>query len=486
MVFFQQKKRSKLPTVADNMATLTDLPIELLFQILGDLDNLSVLRLRLTCSAMLPSCNMVVQQRLKTLYCHPSAKAMKHALSICNHPVYNQTIDEVVILGKVVWRDIEKVYPGYRKHGLGPSPQLASQLKAGRFCFWSEESCGLLTVALEQLPKLKHLTFAEKASPRGWNQVSSAVIDGHYHKYSVKDSTPISQHNMTDANVWFTLLRQPDLHFTSCRMKSELPFLDNVRKALNRDAGLRHLGRSALGSCDLLTTLEITLDCGWASGGDHAPSTEFYHLLLDLCHANLQTLDITLRPNMSIRDLYYDRTLHELLQGLEFPKLETLNIKLQQDSNQPHSRRHRPICCDFSITTFLNNHLDTLEHLKLSNVTFCHTSDDGVEYGVIQHIVAVTSLLVRYSNIEEATWRINRHRHDPRCKRSNEEDPTLCKRRWCGRYESGTSIHRPLVVADLESLAELMCSDYQGLEEKTVSFDLGDIIMRVARPDDDS
>lgn len=53
------------------MPTLANLAHEIQLQIFRDVDTLWILRLRLTCSGMVPSSNTILHERLKTLYIHP-------------------------------------------------------------------------------------------------------------------------------------------------------------------------------------------------------------------------------------------------------------------------------------------------------------------------------------------------------------------------------------------------------------------------------
>jgi len=484
MVVFQQKKRSKAPLATDGMANLTDLPIELLFQVLGDLDNLSVLRLRLTCSAMRPSCDTALQQRLKTLYCHPSAKAMKHALSICNHPVFSQTIEEVVLMGKIVWRDIEWAYPGYREgyseSGMFARPAEVRAIRkaldddAGRFCFWPRESYDALLDALSQLPNLHRLAFAEAADSSGWNQVSSAIVDAHYHKYSSKDQKASGGERLTDADAFYGLLSHPHLTFTSCRLSTELPFADGLIEQLIPE--IEEYG-SAEGSWNVLETLDIVIDCGWVEIDNDPPSLKIHRLLLEECRETLQSLNITIKANISKRALHFDYTLENLLWNKKFHKLETLSIQLGQVPNQQTTRRHRPLCNGFELNFFVANHRDSLKTLILDNVTF-FSDDMPVTYSVLDTIRRLTQQKSTF--LERIEWRINHHRHDPRCTRPESNDPTRCRNLYCGYYE-GDRFGEPLTVADFESLAQEIGV---GLDPEQMAWDFGQAVKRTPQLDD--
>jgi len=479
MVFFQQKKRSKLSTAARNMATLTDLPIELLFQVLGDLDNLSVLRLRLTCTAMLPGCDTVLQQRLKILYCHPSSKATKHALSICKHPVFSQSIVEVVILGKVVWRDIEKAYPGYSEHGFDvPLPkyratQIGLSSPTGRFCPWPEKSLRSLVNALDQLPNVARLTYAGKIHSPGWNQVSASTIDAHYHKHSSKNSRVTTEKRFADASVFFALLSASRFHFASFKMDACLPFFEPGRAAFGKEP--RPCKRLLSPYC-FLTSIDVTLDCGFDY---YSPSLEVYFMLLHEVSETLRTLSLTLRPNMCVsrKRLAPDFIVVSTLGELEFTKLETLRIQLQQETNKLSPKRHRPICCAFDLSRFLSRHRDTITALSLDNVTFYH-EDIHRPIGALENIDKVIDRLNQSSILKQVDWRISRHRHDPRCKRPETESPTTCKHPWCGHYESGLPDNVGLTATHFADLALEMGVNF---EEDLMAWNFGQAVKQINR-----
>jgi len=491
MVFFQQKKRSNPTTAANGMATLTDLPTELLFQVLGKLDNLSVLRLRLTCSAMLPSCDTVVQQRFKILYCHPTAKAMKHALSICNHPVFNQTIEEVVVLGKVVWRDIEKAYPGYRKDGLRciPSTREALAAETGRFCFWPDRSHRILEHALSKLPKLNKLAFAQKVGSSGWNQISSATIDAYYRKYSSKVSKEVNEVRLTEFQSISRLLYTSDLRFLSCRVDIELPFLDVVHErhraesqvhcADSQDDASSDSGSSSLDVCSPLTTLEMVADSGWAQRTHPPVSLLPYRCLILHSEETPKSLSIVLKANLSKKVFYFDGTLRYLFQNCKFPRLERLNIQLQQDLYESSPKRHRPVCNNFDLPNFLAKSCSNLKSLNLHNVTFCYEYADR-SMDVRQTIRAVMKQLVESPTFEAATWRIDRHRHDPRCKNPEVDDPTECRSHICGYYEGAADLMAALDGNSFDTLADEMGVDF---EPGAMSWDFGQATKTELEPD---
>ena len=110
MVFYEARKRLPCPVTPKNKPHLTDFPDETLLQIVENVATEAILKLRLTCSTLVPVCTSAIQSRLKTLYIHPSTTSLKHALDICAHPVFGREIEKVVVLGRVFWREIEGEY----------------------------------------------------------------------------------------------------------------------------------------------------------------------------------------------------------------------------------------------------------------------------------------------------------------------------------------------------------------------------------------
>lgn len=298
----------------DGATTITDLPDELLLQILSDVDPLSVLRFRLSCAGAVRSCNSALQQRLKTIYIDPSMRSLQTALKICEHPMFNEEIEQVTLLGKPMWREIERVDPSYRRHlrvDLSPHSQYVT-LRNSRFRVWPveiysgsvpgakdipsfDEAYGPLIEALARLPKLKRLAFAESVRDPGLNQASQSTIDAHAHKCALNPRNG-QEKRLADAEVFYGLLFNSRLRFDSVRQERELPFIEHVMSKL---MGENVSPDSSMNPLESVRRLEISLDCGW----DHnrIAASDLYHLLVRYSSKALQQLKITLIPNLSLR-----------------------------------------------------------------------------------------------------------------------------------------------------------------------------------------
>ncbi len=115
--------------------SFTDLADETLLQVTRQLTTHDLLQLRLVCRHVVPSCNSVLAERCKTLHIYPSPTSLKHVLAICDHPVFSKHIEEVILLGKPMWSEIDKAYLGYR-NGQGESSEAFPVSRRERDNLW--------------------------------------------------------------------------------------------------------------------------------------------------------------------------------------------------------------------------------------------------------------------------------------------------------------------------------------------------------------
>ncbi|KAK5169835.1 uncharacterized protein LTR77_005813 [Saxophila tyrrhenica] len=94
------------------------LPEGIVLQIPEELPDNVIPSLRLVCSNAVPCCNTIIAKRSKTLYFHPSANSMQNVIAACEHPILSKDVEELVLLGDPMWREIELAYPGCRQKGL--------------------------------------------------------------------------------------------------------------------------------------------------------------------------------------------------------------------------------------------------------------------------------------------------------------------------------------------------------------------------------
>ena len=97
---YTPRKRATIRQPTSNGPSLTDLPNELLLEILKHADTDTVTRFRLTCTSFTAAGNSELQRRLKTLYIHSTIPSLRRAVEICAHPLLSRDIEEVALLGK--------------------------------------------------------------------------------------------------------------------------------------------------------------------------------------------------------------------------------------------------------------------------------------------------------------------------------------------------------------------------------------------------
>ena len=194
MVFYVPPKRRETKLCRPSVSNIAD---ETILQILEDLPTSDILKLRLSCSNVVPACDTALQKRLTALYLHPSAEPMKKALEICSHPVLSQ--------------EIEKACPSYRCADLQPHyshpagdawqndfrtwpktllPPVGGNDQHGRSVALSEtfeDDYEPLIRALARLPKLRKIAIAEYAKKPGFNQVRERAIQTHANKFSITE-----------------------------------------------------------------------------------------------------------------------------------------------------------------------------------------------------------------------------------------------------------------------------------------------------------
>ena len=523
MVFYVPPKRQP-----EDRASITSLADETLLQILKDVSKNDILNLRLTCSNLVPACSTTLSKRLTTLYIHPWTNSLKRAVDICAHPVLGREIEEVILLGKVLWRDIEQAYPRCRtipeaeqvvgrrakelQNAFRPWPvefpraKNRSQLENVDFATPSTkeadrpasinhsvlsfgEAYEPLITALASLPELRKLSFAESCEGRpAFNKISQRNID----TYAKEDCTTgqgrtnmapqllsrsgkmLPSHRIgrrrADADIFFGLLFHPSLNLTSISIQSELPFIGDITAKLKEYSPQYLVGK--------LTRIDLAMDCGWPQTVCH---TLYFHLLR-IPTTSLRRLKLVFSPNSSIKKPNFENGVQNAIAGLSFPKLETLELKLTELNADPRPelrvkdeflgqtrrlRHQRPVCMVFDVLGFLRRHLLTLTNVRLENVIFADLALGESSHGTTR---IALELLREEGKLENLKWLVNRYEHDPRCKRKDDESVVDCRKFECGMYGAGSS------VEGFEMLAgEIDAVEYDG--EKRI-WDFGRCVRR--------
>ena len=503
MVFYVPPKLLK---TGDGPASFSNIADETILQIIQDLPTPDILRIRLACKNVVPACNTTLSKRLTTLYVHPSTGPMRKALEICAHPVFSQEIEEVVLLGKVQWQEIEKAYPGYRRRGTSPVMTVAGDPGfdysevldwQSRFRTWPtvfpglgngsevenaaadsvendmgfDEAYRALLDALARLPKLEKLAFAERVDKSGFNQVAETALQSHANKCArppaytaylcgakVRDRPDETKQLCTrraDADVIHGLLLSPRLKFTSLGLGRELPFIENIWRDLclgPQDFSYWH-NNHQFGSLSLLTSLELHQDIGWA---DNVFSTRLYRRLIVSSKDTLKRLRLVFVPNASIKHVPLEGSLQNMLKHIQLSKLEEFGLELGAappgtilsiwPAYSTAVKRHlRPLCQLFDMERFLCDHLDTLTHVVFKNVIFAHLDANAVPYRVqvAEYMRKILDVLCHDSKqLKQCQWTVNRFGHDRRCKRGDNESMLDCTKFNCGQYVDGMGTRR--------------------------------------------
>ena len=505
MVFYVPPKRLRRHRGKEEKASITDLPDELLLQVQQYLDTQSVLNMRLCRSFMVPTCNTSIQERLKVLYIHPSTNALRTAIDICLHPIFGQEINEVVLLGRSMWQDIEKVYPGYREGGTEHKTYTDTSGWNTRFKPWPpnlhsvSKGCNVtaecdvsddisakghnaternrgalerferaykpLIDALTSLPKLNTLSFAEEPRLPGFNRISEKTIATHARKSAAQHGRGCSlcgdrMEHLADADVFLGLLLDQRLRFTALRQESELPFTELAKWEL-------YLPTPPL----VLTDLDVVINCGWPF--NHAQ--DWYRWLIWHSHATLRSLRLTFLHNTTQKKAEMEHIVRNLFCNgrLSFPKLEVVDLELKDLSPaRHHCRPQRPTCQYLDIASFLEKHLQTLSHIRFENILFAYY-DGPFQQSAPETTRGVLELLKTSTTLKDIQWTVNRYEHDRRCKRKDDEPLLGCTKFECGNYNNAAL--QSSMLQDFETLAADLGVELDGGKQM---WDFGEVVMR--------
>lgn len=291
MVYYEPPKRAAPKQVRSTVFTM--LPDEIILDIARRVNIPTVLNLRMTNSNFVRVCNDTLAKRNTTLYLHPTTSSLRQAVDICEHPLFGRHITNVVLLGKVLWRDIDLARPVITRDQYAKDITRASV--RGRFCPWPDqpfvdkaavhdswgveasgfqEQYAQLLTPLSQLPKLRAFSFTDSVRKPGWNQTSQQLFDSHAKKCASHPATKLHQMRLADVDVVFGLLYTLGESVTSLQLDTELPFsgpmVHNLRQSRS-GVSRRPLSTSLLRLDYLhnLTSLDLVLLIG-TTNGEHA------------------------------------------------------------------------------------------------------------------------------------------------------------------------------------------------------------------------
>lgn len=429
MVFFETGRRHRRKDNKDAHKTdtqppsftLDSLPEEIRLIIFATLSTDELLNLRLVSPIIIRSCNTELKTRLKILYIHPSPAAMKRVIRLCEHPCLPLGVEEVCVLGRVDWHAMNWAWEDYRHRGRkartpGVSKSQIVREMAFRFKTWPmrfaddvareqknsdpipafEDAYRPLIAALHKLPKLKKISFARSSDRPGLNQVSSEKIgrlameaaDIPERKwtchpracspYPVVDPIPRRAHR-SDAEILYSLLLQPALHFTELSLPTEMPFCEDIPRLALLDSinpPAQKFSAQSTTALKIIRNLKLSMDCQWPSD---CPQRKLLRGIIWSARFSLEHLDIDLVINSSQWRITPDFSLCSILGANEddvdfdFPVLKSFTVRALRPIRPAHhkERTYRPCIHEgFDIVSFLERHAPTLTHVSFQNVLF--------------------------------------------------------------------------------------------------------------------
>ncbi|CZT16011.1 uncharacterized protein RCC_01851 [Ramularia collo-cygni] len=209
MVFYNPPKRQ--PRKAAD-GKITDLPDELLLNVLNYLGPNDTQKFRATCRAFAPIGSTAIAQRYKILYISPMRSSLLAAVEICAHPIFSSIIEEVVVLGSEPQREQSKWYREFGDYLLTWPTTFPTVGKTVVSKNESPSSGGFLDIykplldALSALPRLKKLSFASAVSRtcHGLNQVKRDSLISFPRRHNGKPSA--DHERWSDGYAMFAIL----------------------------------------------------------------------------------------------------------------------------------------------------------------------------------------------------------------------------------------------------------------------------------------
>lgn len=475
MVFYYiPRKRTVKPALSHHGLTITDLPDEMLLEILKHADTDTITKFRLTCSNFTAAGNSALQTRLKTLYIHSTIPSLRRAVEICGHPLLGMEIEEVALLGKSLQDHHEWSRSGYAtddevfsilsmvwpmefpspKHGL---PTLSDNTQAPDFA----SAYAPLLRALNSLPKLRKLSFVREARRPGFNQTSKDKIQRHARpdwararwaqarqpdtlRYDVP--ARISDRNFffeLHSNLWRTL---PEIDAAICLPDMLLPRVPSILRRPMVNA-----------NWTAIRTMTIGLPPDWTN---QLWSASWRTILAN--SAALEVLSIYAPLSTSWRR----QTNLEMLLGKGFillgdelvlPQLHTLKLTCQVDCDE-----RRPSCQGFDLLRFLQRHSESLKHLAIDNMLFV-SQDTPFTIAYTEQMLDYLSAL----DLRHVKLAFNRLECGNSCPRRSAFPTTICE---CETYDDFGSTST--------GFDRLATERFTTLDDETKAWDFGSYVMR--------
>ena len=163
--------------------------------------------------------------------------------------------------------------------------------------------------------------------------------------------------------------------------------------------------------------------------------------------------------------------------------IDTLKPCLTLSASTGHSSRHlRPTCQVFDLESFLDEHRETLTHIKFDNVIFAQIDRNFVEdhqtpaFWRADDTTAeiVQRLEMHPGKLEHMEWIVNVIGHDRRCK--HDKAALGCRQHDCGSY-----VNDGPAASKVEDFMEMAQSIHVRPDEETQTWDFGEYVMKALR-----
>ncbi|KAK5125843.1 hypothetical protein LTR85_012119 [Meristemomyces frigidus] len=479
---------------------IKEVPEEMILQILScDLSTQDIVNFRRASKKFTPACAELLIKRLRCLYIHPSRSSLRAAHEICHHPWIGQNIEEVVLLGKVLWLDIQRTMPDesmvtadetpQEQTARLPRPWPVAYPKAKDKTQTIIDGLNSMTLqdadfdvdyeplfdALAKLQCLKKISFAEHVNRPGWNKTSEAVMNEHAKRMG-KAREPELESNVdlqevekreanwahggerkSDAQVLLYILSHAKLNFTELAITTELPVGIATRdpESHGNPPDLRF--QRPWAQLSNLTKLELHFDHGWRDSKWHI----FSRFLVQHARQHLKSLRLVWRPNAAVTTAKEELALRYVLAPLEgqkglpdeplvMPQLSTLEIV----SLSIKGAQTRPVCHLFDIKAFIDRHASTLEEVNIRNTTFLKPSLNPSDWRLVPTVRKGIEALVQCRKLQNVTWTISRFGHDARCMLTDDMSMEECTLQ-CGVYSNLTLELVPFGLGELPKVHDV-------------------------------
>ncbi|KAK4619638.1 hypothetical protein CLAFUW4_11123 [Fulvia fulva] len=431
---------------AKQMAKMTDLPDELLLQVVEDLAPDDILKPRLTCKKVAPAANTAIQKRMKCLYIHLSTNSLRTFRDFCHHPLWASATTKVVFLGDNDLSPIPQTISSWStpkewqkwSQMFAPWPAAFPPAKSRSRIVGVQDNEFAITATLDalissltKLPALESIAFQSTIGEPGFNQVTDAMIRSHgrkYHEeYKRRKAVHPEEQRVTDYAILKAMLTSHHLRLKELQILTALPFAHN-------SLGLEKLTRLSLAAehGSIFGTYDTQHEGPQKRASPEA--SRWLRRCAELLERApcLERLSISLQGTTGSKYALQDYTLSTLrVLNCTFPQLRQFELAREQDSWwQPNVQRPMlEAVQEDAWKHFLQRHTAlSLREIAVDNVLITST----VGSSPIEHIKDVVEL--RQSGLK-TSYIVNRFQHHRNCK-IHQKQPmnlSLCKA-GCGAY----------------------------------------------------